>query len=101
MTFFSKVALSVGLLYGANLVYHLGQQLHIESKERDAERNFSMRFNDAYYQRTMYHSGPNLQLIIDLHDIHRESLQKQHTLNEKRAVNPFYEVEVADFDPFE
>ncbi|HLC71354.1 MAG TPA: hypothetical protein VJI32_05065 [Candidatus Nanoarchaeia archaeon] len=55
----------------------------------------------TFFSKVARELHPNLQLIIDLHDIHRESLQKQHTLNEKRAVNPFYEVEVADFDPFE
>jgi len=97
MTFISKLALSAGLLYGANMVYHVGQQLYLDNKVADVNESHYKKWDEAWYSEA---SGSRLRLMSDLHDNFLNSMRLQHTLHEKRAINPLYGVEPVDFDPF-
>ncbi|MDO8657081.1 MAG: hypothetical protein Q7K45_07650 [Nanoarchaeota archaeon] len=97
MTFISKVALSVGLLYGVNIGYHASQILYLDDKVADSQKKMNETWNEMWY--TGVH-GSQLQMMANLDDIVLKSLRQQRTLHEKRTINPLYGVEVADLDFF-
>ena len=97
MTFISKIVLSAGLLYGANMVYHIGQQLYLDNKVADSNENFNRRWDEVWYSEAPVYL---LRLMSDLHDGFLKSMRQQHIVHEKRVINPLYGVEVADLDLF-